>query len=495
MVSDLTLLKGTEGKIFIDNTWVKSVSGETINVINPANLEVIGTIGDADIEDIKRATDSAEKAFLSWSKRSARERADILYKAYHLMQTHKNELAKIITLENGKPLKESIGELNYAADFLLWYAEEAKRNYGETIPASQENKRIVVINQPVGIVGAITPWNFPAAMITRKVAPALAAGCTIIVKPATYTPLTAVALCQIFKEAGVPDGVVNLITTSSASKVSRNWMDDSRIRKVTFTGSTDVGKLLMREASQHVKKLSLELGGHAPLIVFDDADIEVAVLGTIHSKFRCGGQACIASNRLFVQEGIYDRFVERFKNEVRKMKVGNGLNDSIALDDGIALGPLIDEASYESVVAQINDAVSKGANVVEGGSPVKGLKGKFLQPTVIVDVTEEMDIMSEETFGPVAPIIRFESEEEVIRAANNTDFGLASYIFSTNLDRCIRVAEKLEFGIVGVNDGLPSAAQAPFGGMKESGIGREGCHHGMKEYLETKYISIGLKNT
>jgi succinate-semialdehyde dehydrogenase/glutarate-semialdehyde dehydrogenase len=484
----MRLLQGTEGKLFINGQWVPSSSGEVIDVHNPANGETIGQVGDATFEDVQRASDVAALAFEQWKETTSRQRSEILYRAYELMQEHKDKLAQIITLENGKPLKESYGELQYASDFVLWYAEEANRIYGEIIPASVQNKRIVVLKQPVGVVGAITPWNFPAAMITRKVAPALAAGCTVTLKPATLTPLTAVALCQIFHEAGLPQGALNMVTARKASLVSNQWMADHRIRKITFTGSTEVGKLLMKQAADQVKKLSLELGGHAPLIVFDDADLDLAVQGTLDSKFRCGGQACIASNRIYVQEGIYEAFVSRFSEEVAKLKVGPGHIE------GNDVGPIIDKDGLDKILDQIKDAQQKGAVVTVGGKQAEQYEGGyFMQPTVLTGVNENMIIMHEETFGPVAPIIKFSSEEEVVKSANNTNYGLASYIFSSNIERVIRVSEKLEFGIVGVNDGLPSAAQSPFGGIKESGLGREGSHHGLNEYLELKYISIRMK--
>lgn len=483
-----SILDGSEGKLFIGGQWVEPSDGKTIDVFDPGNGEKIGTVGSANEQDVKRATDHAAAAFAAWKNETAKVRGEILLEAFLLMKKYKDELARIITLENGKPLEEAYGELAYAWDFVQWYAEEAKRSYGETIPASAKDKRIVVLRQPIGVVGAITPWNFPAAMVTRKLAPALAAGCTVILKPATKTPLAAAALCNIFRMAGVPDGVINFIPAERASVVSKSWMSDERIRKITFTGSTEIGKMLMEQAAGQVKKLSLELGGHAPLIVFDDADFEMAVQGAIHSKFRCGGQSCIASNRLYVQDSIYDKFVARFSEEVAKLRPGHGLQE------GSKIGPVIDDSGFAKIFEQIQDATAKGAKLVVGGKPVEGMNGNFLEPTVLTEVSEEMAIMSEETFGPVAPIIRFKDEQEVIASANNTPFGLASYIFSENIDRIIRVSEQLDYGIVGINDGLPSAAQAPFGGIKESGIGREGSRHGMEDYQELKYLSIRMKN-
>jgi len=387
-----------------------------------------------------------------------------------------------MTLEQGKPFNEALGEVGYANSFISWYAEEGKRNYGETIPASFPNKRIVVQKQPVGVVAAITPWNFPAAMITRKIAPALAAGCTTIIKPAEQTPLTALYIAELAAKAGIPDGVINVVT-GDPKQIGRAWMSDRRVRKITFTGSTEVGKLLMRQAADTVKKVSLELGGHAPFIVMNDADLDAAAEGAIASKFRNAGQTCVCANRIYVHEDVVDPFLAKFVEKVRDLAVGDGFKD------GIDIGPLIDENAVAKVVEQVSDAKEKGASILLGGQLIQG---HFYQPTVLAGVTDEMLCMNEETFGPVAPVTSFSTIDEVISRANDSDFGLAAYVYTQNLSNAIKMSEALEYGIVGVNDALPAVAQAPFGGFKESGLGREGGHHGMDEFLETKYISLGI---
>lgn len=476
-------------KMYLNGQWSEADSKKIFQVTNPANGEVVGEVPMGGEAETQRAISGAYEAFKQWSKLPAKERCNYLKRWYELIMDEKEEIGRIMTVEQGKPLAEAIGEVVYAASFIDWYSEEGKRVYGETIPSSFENKRMLVHKQPVGVVGAITPWNFPAAMITRKMAPALAAGCTIIVKPAFNTPLTAIKLFELFEKAGFPKGVANLIT-GSARKIGNTLMEDSRVRKITFTGSTEVGKLLMSQAAKTVKNISLELGGHAPLIVFDDADLDKAVEGTIASKFRNGGQVCIATNRIYVQEKVKDLFLEKLAAKVKSMKVGNGL------EENIDIGPVINKDGYDKIKEHIDDAVSKGATIEAGGKGRHEGKhddaGYFFEPTVLSCINDDMLIMEEETFGPVVPVATFKTVEEVIELANNTNYGLAAYVFTESLSAGLRVSEALEYGIVGLNDGKPSAAQAPFGGFKESGIGREGGHFGIEEFLEVKYISIGL---
>lgn len=474
-------------KMYIDGHWVTSDSEKTIAVINPANNEVVGYIPEGGSSEAKRAVDAAAEALKTWSKKTAEERGKLLMKWFYLIEENKEEIGRIMTIEQGKPLNEAIGEVNYANSFISWYAEEGKRIYGETIPASHPNKRILVRKEPVGVVAAITPWNFPAAMITRKVAPALAAGCTAVVKPATQTPLTALKMAELAEKAGIPKGVINVVTGKSR-EIGDAWLYDSRVRKLTFTGSTEVGKVLMKGAAETVKKISLELGGNAPFIVMDDADIEKAAKGLVASKFRNAGQTCICTNRIFVQETVVEQFVEHFISELSKLKVGNGL------ENGVDIGPLIDQAAVDKVNELLDDAVSKGGKVVYSGDKPQVEEGYFYNPTILTNINDDMQCVEEEIFGPLAPIATFKTEEEVIRRANNTVFGLAAYVFTENLSRAFRISEGLEYGIVGVNDGLPSTAQAPFGGYKESGLGREGGHHGIEEFLETKYISISIND-
>ncbi|MDK2919350.1 MAG: succinate-semialdehyde dehydrogenase / glutarate-semialdehyde dehydrogenase [Candidatus Petromonas sp.] len=475
--------------MYINGEWIEADSGEYFDVLNPANGDVVGRAAKGGKNETERAITAAHDAFESWTELPAQERSIYLRRWFKLIMEEKEEIGRIMTLEQGKPLQEAIGEVKYAASFVEWYAEEGKRVYGETIPASFENKRILVHRQPVGVVGAITPWNFPAGMITRKIAPALAAGCTVVIKPAYNTPLTAVKLFELLDRAGFPKGVANLVI-GEAKEIGNSLMEDSRVRKITFTGSTEVGKLLMAQAAKTVKNISLELGGHAPLIVFDDADLDKAVEGALVSKFRNGGQVCIATNRIYVHKDIEEKFLEKLVSRVKQLKVGNGL------EDGVDIGPVINKDGYEKINEHIEDAVSKGAKVETGG---KGRHeggheeaGYFFEPTVISSINDDMCIMKEETFGPVVPVTTFETEEEVIRFANDTNYGLAAYLFTESLSRGLRVSEKLEYGIVGLNDGKPSTAQAPFGGFKESGIGREGGRFGIEEFLEVKYISIGL---
>ncbi|MFG6115392.1 NAD-dependent succinate-semialdehyde dehydrogenase [Halobacillus sp. MO56] len=457
----------------------------TFDVTNPINQERLDSVPDAGEKEAKLAVDAAYEQFHQWKETTANERSAFLWRWYELIEQHKEELAEIMTKEQGKPLKEALGEINYANDFVAWYAEEAKRIYGETIPASKRNKRILVQKQPVGVMAAITPWNFPAAMITRKVAPAIAAGCTVVIKPASQTPLTALRLVELAIEAGAPAGLINIIT-GSARTISEVWLSDSRVHKLSFTGSTEVGKVLMKQSADTMKRISLELGGQAPFVVLKDADLDKAVAGAIASKFRNAGQTCICSNRFYVHEDILDPFTEKLKAAVEKLTVGDGL------DENTDIGPLIDQDAFEKVTQHIDDAVKNGAKVVVGGKGFESDSGYFIEPTVLTNAEDTMLCMSEETFGPVVPVSTFRDEDDAIKRANDTPFGLAAYLFTENLSKALTLSEKLDYGIVGLNDGAPSAAQAPFGGFKESGLGREGGHFGIEEYLETKYISIGL---
>jgi succinate-semialdehyde dehydrogenase/glutarate-semialdehyde dehydrogenase len=471
--------------MYIDGEWVGNNFEVLTEVINPATKEVLGTVPTGGACEAVQAVDAAHRAFKTWSKKTAEERYQLLTKWYQLIDENKLEIAKIMTMEQGKPLKEALGEVVYANSFISWYAEEGKRVYGETIPASHPSKRILVRKEPVGVVAAITPWNFPAAMITRKVGPALAAGCTCVVKPANQTPLTALKIAELAHEAGIPRGVLNVITGRS-SEIGDAWLNDPRVTKITFTGSTEVGKTLMRGAAETVKKVSLELGGNAPFIVMDDANLAKAAVGLVQSKFRNAGQTCICTNRVYVQEGVKDEFIKLFQAELEKLKVGNGL------EEGTDIGPLIDKAAYKKVDALVKDAVRNGGKVTYSGLKPADENGYFYAPTILTDVNDDMECMKDEIFGPLAPIATFKTEEEVIERANNSRYGLAAYVFTENLSRAFRISEQLEYGIVGLNDSLPSVAQAPFGGYKESGLGREGGHFGIEEFLEVKYISIGL---
>lgn len=469
--------------MYINGEWIQLQ--EQIEVNNPATQEVFATVPKGGVTEAKQAVDAAHVAFKSWSKLTAADRAQKLKKWFTLIDENKEEIAAIMTREQGKPFAEALGEVNYANSFVEWYAEEGKRVYGEMIPASHPDKRILVTKQPVGVIAAITPWNFPAAMITRKVAPALAAGCTAVVKPASQTPLTALKLAELAHEAGIPKGVVNIVT-GSAKAIADTWMDDERVRKVSFTGSTEIGKELMSNAAKTMKKVSLELGGHAPFIVMNDADLDKAVDAVIGSKFRNAGQTCICTNRVFVQTAVYGEFVEKFQKAVADLKVGDGFGE------GTTVGPLIDRSAVEKVQEHIEDAIQKGGEILYGGQAIPELNGHFMEPTVIGGANDTMLCMNEETFGPVAPVAKFETMEEVIERANNTPYGLAAYVFTKDISQAFRISESLEYGIIGLNDGLPSVAQAPFGGYKESGIGREGGHFGIEEYVEIKYISLGL---
>lgn len=468
-------------KMLINGLWTDSAGNDTMSVSNPANSEVIGTIPTASRGDTIKAIKTAHEAQKVWANKSAYERSEALYKLGELMLDNKEELAQIMTAECGKVINEARGEINYAVGFIKWYAEEAKRIYGENIPATTSDKRLKVIKQPVGVCGIITPWNFPSAMITRKAAPALAAGCSCVVKPSELTPYSALAIGELALRAGIPAGVLNIVT-GKPSVIGDELLGNDLVKKLSFTGSTVIGRMLIRESSDTVKNISLELGGHAPFIVFEDADIDSAVEGAVACKFRNSGQTCVCANRFYIHEDIFDEFTEKFVNAVRKLKVGDGAEE----DSNI--GPLISKPALEKVRYHLEDALKKGAELLTGGK-VSSVGELFFEPTIIKGVTHDMIIAREETFGPVAPIISFNDEKEVIKDANNTRYGLAAYFYTKDADRIIRVSESLEYGIVGVNDGIPSTPQAPFGGVKESGIGREGGHQGIEEYLETKYIS------
>jgi succinate-semialdehyde dehydrogenase/glutarate-semialdehyde dehydrogenase len=471
-------------QLYINGEWTGREL-EQIDVINPATFEVVATVPRGGKKEATAAVDAAYAAFPDWSKRTAAERSNLIRKWADLIDGEKEAIGRAMTIEQGKPLKEAVGEVGYANGFNYWYAEEAKRIYGETIPASAPNKRILVHKQPVGVVAAITPWNFPAAMITRKIAPALAAGCTVVLKPATQTPITAYKLVELAEKAGIPKGVINIMTGSSG-EIGKTWSADSRVRKLTFTGSTEVGKQLMRDAADTMKKISLELGGHAPLIVMEDADLDKAVQGIIASKFRNAGQTCICANRVYVQSTIEKALVEKLEAATAKLKIGDGL------EENVDIGPLIDEDAISKVKKHVTDAVEKGAQVNYGGHPEQSDTGYYYKPTILTGATDDMLCMNEETFGPVIPVTSFRDEEEAIQRANNSPYGLAAYVFTERIGEAIRISEQLEYGIVGLNDGAPSTPQAPFGGFKESGLGREGGPEGINEFLETKYISIGF---
>ncbi|KAH1210995.1 Succinate-semialdehyde dehydrogenase, mitochondrial [Glycine soja] len=467
----------------IGGKWSDAYDGKTIKVYNPATGESIVDVACMGGRETNDAISAAYDAYGSWSKTTAAERSKFLRKWYDLLMVHKEELAQLITLEQGKPLKESVGEINYGAGFIEFAAEEAKRIYGDIIPAPLSDRRLFVLKQPVGVVGAITPWNFPLAMITRKVGPALACGCTVVIKPSELTPLTALAAAELSIQAGIPPGVVNVVM-GNAPDIGDALLASPQVRKITFTGSTAVGKKLMAGSAETVKKVSLELGGNAPCIVFDDADLDVAVKGTLAAKFRNSGQTCVCANRIIVQEGIYEKFANALRDTVQNMKVGDGFSE------GVAQGPLINEAAVKKVESLIHDATSKGAKVILGGKR-HSLGFTFYEPTVISDVNSDMRISREEAFGPVAPLLRFKTEEDAIRIANDTNAGLGSYIFTNSIQRSWRVAEALEYGLVGVNEGVISTEVAPFGGFKQSGLGREGSKYGMDEYLEIKYVCLG----
>ncbi|RZO38253.1 MAG: NADP-dependent succinate-semialdehyde dehydrogenase I [Rhodospirillaceae bacterium] len=468
---------------YINGRWVGAGSNETIDVTNPATGETLGTIPKMGADETREAIEAANEAYPAWRAKTAKERAVILRKWFDLMMENQEDLARMMTAEQGKPLKESMGEIVYAASFIEWFAEEGKRIYGDTIPQHAPGKRIVVTKEPIGVCAAITPWNFPAAMITRKCGPALAAGCTMVVKPATATPYSALALAELGERAGIPAGVFSVVTGSSGA-IGGEMTSNPTVRKLTFTGSTEIGKLLMEQCAGTVKKTSMELGGNAPFIVFNDADLDEAVQGAMASKFRNTGQTCVCANRLLVQEGVYEEFSAKLAVAVEEMRVGDGLQGETEQ------GPMIDMAAVEKVEEHIEDAVAKGAKVISGGSR-HDLGGTFFQPTVLAEVNTDMKVTREETFGPVAPLYRFETEEQALEMANDTEFGLAAYFYSRDIGRIWRVMEGLEYGIVGVNEGIISTEVAPFGGMKESGTGREGSKYGIEDYLEIKYGLIG----
>ncbi|MCK6449398.1 MAG: NADP-dependent succinate-semialdehyde dehydrogenase [Alphaproteobacteria bacterium] len=468
---------------YIDGKWVDADGGAAVAVNNPATGQILGTVPRMGAGETRRAIEAANKAWGPWKAKTAKERAAILRKWFELMLANTEDLAVLMTSEQGKPLAEAKGEVAYAASFIEWFAEEGKRVYGDVIPQHQSDKRIVVIKEPIGVVAAITPWNFPAAMITRKAGPALAAGCTFVCKPATQTPYSALAMAELAERAGVPKGVFNVVT-GSASEIGGEMTSNPIVRKLTFTGSTEIGKKLMQQCAGTVKKMGLELGGNAPFIVFDDADLDQAVEGAMASKYRNTGQTCVCANRLLVQDGVYDKFVDKLVGAVKQLKVGNGL------ESGVTQGPLIDMKAVEKVEEHIADATKKGAKIVTGGKR-HSLGGTFFEPTVLANVNPQMAVAREETFGPLAPVFRFKEEKDAVRLANDTEFGLAAYFYSRDIGRIWRVAESVEYGIVGINTGIISTEVAPFGGMKESGLGREGSKYGIDDFVEIKYLCMG----
>ncbi|MBY5897693.1 NAD-dependent succinate-semialdehyde dehydrogenase [Rhizobium ruizarguesonis] len=469
---------------YIDGIWTSGDATKTFDVLNPATGELLASLPDMGAAETRAAIDAAHAAQPAWAARPAKERSAILRKWFDLMVTNADELAAILTAEMGKPFPEARSEILYAAAYIEWYAEEAKRIYGETIPAPSQDKRMIVIRQPVGVVGTITPWNFPAAMITRKIAPALAVGCTVVSKPAEQTPLTAIALAVLADQAGIPAGVFNVIVGVDGPAIGRELCGNEKVRKISFTGSTEVGRILMRQCADQIKKVSLELGGNAPFIVFDDADLDAAVEGAIASKYRNAGQTCVCANRLYVQSNVYDAFAAKLAAKVAEMSVGDGFKP------GVVIGPLIDAQGLAKVEDHVSDALAKGAKVLTGGKRIDGA-GTFFTPTVLTGVARGMKVAREETFGPVAPLFRFETVEDVIAQANDTEFGLAAYFYAGDLKKVWRVAEALEYGMIGINTGLMSSETAPFGGIKQSGLGREGSRHGADDYLEMKYLCIG----
>ncbi len=472
-------------RAYVAGDWVDAADGATYDVVNPARGDVIAQVADLSRDEVAGAIAAAEAARHGWAARTAKERAIVLRRWFDLMMDNQEDLARIMTAEQGKPLPEARGEVAYGASFIEWFAEEAKRIYGETIPGHQPDKRITVLRQPIGTCASITPWNFPNAMIARKVAPALAAGCSMVARPASQTPLSALAMAKLAEEAGVPKGLFSVVTSSRASEIGREFCENPVVRKLTFTGSTEVGRILLRQAADQVMKCSMELGGNAPFIVFDDADLDAAVVGAIACKFRNNGQTCVCANRIYVQDGVYDAFAEKLKAAVEALTVGDGLVD------GTELGPLIEPSAVEKVQDHLDDALSKGATVLTGGKP-HNLGGLFFEPTIVTDATPEMMVSQDETFGPFAPLFRFKDEDEVIALANDTIFGLASYFYAKDLSRVHKVSEALEYGIVGVNTGIISTEVAPFGGVKQSGLGREGSRHGIEDYLEMKYICMSV---
>ncbi len=479
LLKDATLLK-TDA--LINGEWVKGTA--RFDVHDPSNGAKLADVANLGPADAEKAIAAANAAWPAWRGKTGKERSIILRKWFDLLMANQEDLGRLMTAEQGKPFAEAKGEVAYGASFVEWFAEEAKRVNGETLPQFDNNRRLLVLRQPVGVCAAITPWNFPLAMITRKVAPALAAGCPVVIKPAELTPLTALAAAELAIRAGIPAGVLNLLTADAANSVAigKVFCASDTVRHISFTGSTEVGRILMAQSAPSVKKLSLELGGNAPFIVFDDADIESAVEGAMASKYRNAGQTCVCANRIYVQEGVYDQFVQKFAVKVKGLKVGNGF------EDGVVQGPLIEDAAVEKVQRHVKDALDKGAKVVVGGNK---LQGQFFEPTVISGATADMLCAREETFGPVAPVFKFKTEQEAVDAANNTEFGLASYFYSRDVGRIFRVSEALEYGMVGINVGIIATEHVPFGGVKQSGLGREGSHHGMDEYLEIKYLCLG----
>jgi succinate-semialdehyde dehydrogenase/glutarate-semialdehyde dehydrogenase len=475
-------------QLYIDGSWVDADNGATMGVFNPATKEEIVAIPNAGAEETRRAIEAADKAFVSWRQVVAKERSAILKRWFKLIMENQEDLAQLMTAEQGKPLAESRGEVAYGASFVEWFAEEGRRVYGDTISANNPNQRIVTLKQPVGVVAAITPWNFPIAMITRKVAPALAAGCTIILKPAPETPLCALALAALAEKAGIPAGVFSVVAGNNARAIGGEMTGNAIVRKLTFTGSTEIGKILMEQCARTVKKTSMELGGNAPFIVFDDADLDAAVVGAMASKYRNAGQTCVCANRILVQESVFDAFAEKLVAAVKQLKMGNGA------DEGVTIGPLINDDAFEKVSAIMNQATANGARVLIGGKGTQAKGENFFEPTVVVDVDDTMDVYNEEIFGPIAPLFKFKTEEEAIRIGNDTPFGLSAYFYSRDIGRIWRVSEGLDYGIVGINEGIISTEVAPFGGVKESGIGREGSKYGLDDYLEIKYLCMGGVN-
>ncbi|MDD9725471.1 NAD-dependent succinate-semialdehyde dehydrogenase [Roseovarius sp. SK2] len=472
-------------RAYAGGKWIDGADGATFEVVNPARGDVIANVADLDRKQVADVIAGAAKAQKEWAKWTGKERAAVLRKWFDLMMEHQDDLGTILTAEQGKPLAEAKGEIAYGASFIEFFGEEAKRVYGEMIPGHQRDKRIMVLKQPIGVAASITPWNFPNAMITRKAAPALAAGCAFVGRPAAETPLSATAMGVLAERAGIPAGVFNIVTSSRSSDIGKEFCENPNVRKLTFTGSTEVGRILLRQAADQVMKCSMELGGNAPFIVFDDADVDAAVEGAIMCKFRNNGQTCVCANRIYVQAGVYDAFAEKLKNRVSQMKVGDGL------EDGTELGPLINPEASEKVVEHIEDAKSKGGTVILGGADGE-MDGNFFKPTILTGVTQDMKVSQEETFGPLAPLFKFEDEDDVIAMANDTIFGLASYFYAKDLSRVYKVAEALEYGIVGVNTGIISTEVAPFGGVKQSGLGREGSHHGIEDFLELKYVCMSV---
>lgn len=479
-LSDARLLRQ---QCYIDGMWLDADDGRTLAVTNPATGKPLGTVPNMGANETRHAIAAAQRAWPAWRAKPAKERAAVLRRWFDLMLTHQEDLARLLTAEQGKPLAEARGEIAYGAAFIEWFAEEAKRIYGDTIPSPQADKRIIVIKEGIGVCAAITPWNFPNAMITRKCGPALAAGCPMVLKPATATPYSALAIAELGERAGIPPGIFNVITGSAAA-IGSEMTTNPAIRKLTFTGSTEIGKVLMEQCARTVKKTSMELGGNAPFIVFDDADIDAAVEGAIASKYRNTGQTCVCTNRLLVQDSVYEQFATKLALKVAEMKVGNGM------DAGVVIGPLIDSKAVEKVEEHIADALAKGAKLATGGKR-HTLGGTFFEPTVLTEVTSAMKVAREETFGPLAPLFRFKNEAQAIAMANDTEFGLAAYFYSRDIGRVWRVAEAIEYGIVGINTGIISTEVAPFGGVKESGLGREGSKYGIEDYLELKYLCIG----